>query len=112
MANEGFKGDRINIGKLTIQANPAGIPVLQCAVQFTGEDGTVHAVANHSFLLDGEVTTDGLAVITAELLKVVTKLVEMAHFLRPNDQPGPVFQGIAEIIHAMPTATDEPGSQG
>lgn len=112
MANEGFKGDRVLIEKLAINPGPAGAPVLVCSVQFAAEDGTVHAVATHSFLLDPEVATDGLVAAVAELMRLLTKRVEAAHFLRPNDAETPIFKGIAETLRGMPKSPDEPGTQG
>jgi hypothetical protein len=112
MANAEFKGDVVRIEKLTIAGGPAGAPTLVCSIQFTSQDGTVHAVAQHSFLLDPEVSTDGLVPAVAELMRVLTTRIEAVHFARPNDVENPIFQGIAEAVRAMPKAPDEPGTQG
>jgi hypothetical protein len=83
-----------------------------CEVQFANEDGTVHAVAQHTFALDPERNEDGLVQAATELLKAVTKKVERVHFARPNDSEDTVLQGIAEALRATPKAPDEPGTQG
>jgi hypothetical protein len=112
MANEGFKGTRIQIDTLTIGAGPTGVPVLKVGVQFASEEGDIHAVASHNFLLDSETSTDGIAPAVAELIRLVTKLVEAKHFIRPNDTESPVLQGIAESLRGKPSLPDEPGTQG
>ena len=112
MANEGFKGSTILIDKLTVSAGPGRSPVLGCSVQFAAEDGTIHAVAQHSFLLDPDVSPDDLVPVVADLMQRVTKRLEDIHFQQPRDRQNPVLQGIAETLRAMPRSPDEPGTQG
>jgi hypothetical protein len=112
MANEGFKGEQILIDRMAIDSGPGGVPVLSCSVQFAGADGTVHAVATHKFLLDAEVSTDGIAAAANELMRLVVKRVEAMHFVRPNDTESQVLKGIAETLRSTSQPPDEPGTQG
>lgn len=112
MLNDGFKGDRVQIDKLTIGPGPNGAPVALVSVQFAAEDGTIHAVAQHSFLLDPEVATDAVALAATELLRLLTRKVERIHFHRPSEVESSSMRGIMESFRAMPDTPDEPGSQG
>ena len=112
MSNEGFKGDQVRVEKFSVATGPGGAPVLVVSIQFASEDGTVHAVAQHSFLLDPEVSTDPLAPAVAEVMRLITRRVEEVHFTRPNNASSPVFQGIAESLRGMHNPPDEPGRQG
>lgn len=111
MANEGFKGDCVLVEKLSVGAGPNGAPVLLANVQFASEDGTVHAVAQHSFLLDAEADEHGIASAVSDLLRLITKRVEALHFERPRDSIYSPVAGIAEVMrHALDD--DGLGTQG
>lgn len=112
MANDGFKGTRVMIDRLSVEPGPGGTPVLSCSVQFGDDDGVIHAVANHSILLDPEMSTDGIAPLVNELLQRVTKKIEALHFTRPHSADNPVLKGIAETLQAPRTDSDDLGTQG
>ncbi len=113
MPNSGFRGDRVLIEKLSVAPGPSGAPVLTCHVQFAAEDGTVHAVAQHSFLLDAEADERGFTPLVSDLVDAVTKHVESIHFSEPQAAERSVLRGIAETLRGeMSTSKDEPGPQG
>lgn len=114
MANEGFRGSRVLVDKLSIAPGPGGIPVMTCHVQFASDEGSVHAVARHEFVLDQEVDAgDEVSVAARELLKRCIKRIEGLHFARPDGQQQGVLRGIAETLAGEAAKTsDEPGTQG
>jgi hypothetical protein len=113
VSNRNFRGTVVQIDSLTLTAGPAGAPVLKASVQFASDDGAVHAVASHSFLIDRETNTDGLAPAVAELIRLVTKKVESLHYEQPNESEDEVVVGIVEALKAKTAESpDEPGPQG
>lgn len=111
--NEGFLGAVVSIDRVTIEAGPAGIPVLTANVQFAGEEGTVHAVCAHQFILDPEQPADPCAAAARELMRHLVARVEAMHFRVPASQTGAqqVLRGIAETLREAPNDGDEPGTQ-
>lgn len=112
MANQGFKGTKIHIDTLTLSNGPTGMPTLKVGIQFVSEDGIVHAVAQHAYVVDPEVSTDALPVALSEVLRLVTRRIERDHFDTPHDAKTEAFVGIAESIRSKTGASDEPGTQG
>lgn len=112
MINTGFRGTVVLVERLTIAASQGGPPTIQASVQFAAEDGTVHAVAHHSFLVDPEAPGDELVPALRELIQAVTRRIETIHFSEPRESEQRVLLGIAETLRAASSATDEPGTQG
>ena len=114
MANESFRGTRVLIDKLSIAPGPGGVPVMTCAIQFTSDEGVVHAVAQHQFVLEQAVgPQDELTAAARELMQRLIKRVEGLHFVRPDGHEQDVLRGIAETLAGTsPRTSDEPGTQG
>lgn len=110
MPNAGFRGNTVQIQKLSIEAGSGGVPMVRCSVQFAAEDGTVHAVAEHNFILDLDTESPNLAELVRSLFKEMTKKVETIHFEKPSDHMG-ASRGISELLRDSPAAPDEPGTQ-
>lgn len=113
MPNEGWKGDNVQIDHCAI-GEEGGKTVLTVHVQFAAEDGTVHAIARHNFLVDPEVQTDAITTFVVELLKALREKVEAIHFAQPRgrDTENPVLKGIVESLREATAGSDEPGTQG
>lgn len=104
-----FKGTRIDLQKITIYSRQHLGSVVQFDIQFTDNDGRVHATTTHSIpLVEG-------AEITEAARNLLTKLVQWAESTHFDSTEGAFTDvsvesrapdGIAEALRG----TDEPGS--
>ncbi len=103
--NQGWKGSVVGIDRCSI-GQEGGKTVISVGVQFLSEDGTVHAVCNHSLLLDPEVQTDEVATSAVAFLQALKRRVEELHFAQPQSSVNTVLTGIAE---SLAREGDDPG---
>lgn len=110
MSNQGFKGVVVQIQEVTIKAGPAGLPILDAAIQFASEEGVVHAITRHALQLDPTEDPLGLSAAARELFLGLTRYIEAMHFDSPLSASRPAT--IKGILESLRPDSDEPGTQG
>ena len=109
--NEGFKGNRVHIASVAIDATSLQGTKVKFRVLFEDADGLTHASVMHEVAVGED---DDFLVATRALVEACVRFAERQHFDTPNAaaEPQKVKIGIAEALGTGTDSADEPGEQG